>query len=269
MKCCQNGELCGRRRTHVRDKVSAPAAPYGRSLLYVATILARKTGGDSCCPAEWESCQINSSYVGKRFFFCPFAATVRRRFIMQRKNKGIFTTKMVTSCALLAALSVVLARFLSFAPDPTTRYSIEAVPIFLAGMLFGPIPGAFVGFTADFVGCMYSVQGAYNPIYCVPPVLYGLFAGLFRYYLCEKPNLLRVTLCWLPPVVLGSILYQSAAMAWTSGQGIFFEYFITKLILRTPQFAITLVADVAAVYFLCKTNVFKRIGLWPQRKETT
>ncbi len=28
VKCCQDGELCGRRRTAVRDGVSAPAAPY-------------------------------------------------------------------------------------------------------------------------------------------------------------------------------------------------------------------------------------------------
>ena len=186
---------------------------------------------------------------------------------MKKQSKAIFTTKMITSCALLAALSVVLARLLSFAPDPTTRYSIEAVPIFLAGLLFGPIPGAFVGFTADFVGCMYSVQGPYNPIFCIPPVLYGLFAGLLQQYLCKKPNLLRITLSWLPPVVLGSILYQSAAMAFMYSDGIFLEYFVTKLTLRTPQFAITLVADVAVVYLLCTTNVFKRIGLWPQRKE--
>lgn len=28
VKCCQDGELCDRRRTFVRDRVSAPAAPY-------------------------------------------------------------------------------------------------------------------------------------------------------------------------------------------------------------------------------------------------
>ena len=49
-----------------------------------------------------------------------------------------FTTKTLAYCALLAALSVVLARFLIPMPNVTTRFSIEAVPIFLAGMLFGP-----------------------------------------------------------------------------------------------------------------------------------
>ena len=50
-----------------------------------------------------------------------------------------FTTKTLAYCALLAALSVVLARFLIPMPNVTTRFSIEAVPIFLAGMLFGPM----------------------------------------------------------------------------------------------------------------------------------
>lgn len=82
---------------------------------------------------------------------------------------------MVT-CALLTAVSVVLARFLIPTPNEVTRFSLEAVPIFLAGMLFGPLPGALTGFAADFIGCLFSPYG-YNPIFCVPPILYGLCAG--------------------------------------------------------------------------------------------
>ena len=185
---------------------------------------------------------------------------------MQKKSKLIFTTKMLTSCALLAALSVVLARLFSLMPAESVRFSIEAVPIFLAGLFFGPIPGALVGFTADFVGCMFSPY-PYNPVFCVPPILYGVFAGLLRYYLCGKPNLLRLTLGWLPPVVLGSVFYQSAALAWVYGDGVFFESFLVYLGSRSIQFAITMVLDVLIVYLLCRTNIFKRMGIWPQRKE--
>jgi ECF transporter S component (folate family) len=187
---------------------------------------------------------------------------------MKKQNKKIITTKVLANCALLAALSVVLARLIAVMPNESTRFSIEAIPIFLAGMLFGPIPGAMVGFAADFVGCLFSGYG-YNPIFCVPPILYGLSAGLFRYYLCAKPNLLRITLGWLPPVVLGSVLYQSATLAWVYGKGLFFENFVMRLGLRIPQFAVTLVLDVLIVFFLCKTSIFKRMGLWPERKETT
>lgn len=184
-----------------------------------------------------------------------------------QKRNGI-TTRVLANCALLAALSVVLARLIIPMPNASTRFSIEAVPIFLAGLLFGPIPGALVGFVADLVGCLFSGYG-YNPIFCVPPIFYGLFAGLVRYYICAKPNLLRLTICWLPPVILGSVLYQSATLAWVYGTGTFREGFLVFLSTRSIQFAVTLVIDVLIVFLLCKSNLFKRIGLWPQRKEKT
>ena len=50
------------------------------------------------------------------------------------------STRNLAYCALLAALSVVLARLIIPMPNATTRFSIEAVPIVLAGILFGPMP---------------------------------------------------------------------------------------------------------------------------------
>ena len=60
----------------------------------------------------------------------------------------VLDTYALTVCALLTALSVVLARVLTLIPAETTRISLEAVPIVLSGLLFGPIPGAVVGFAA-------------------------------------------------------------------------------------------------------------------------
>ena len=85
-------------------------------------------------------------------------------------HHGLKNVRTLVSCALLAAVSVVLARFIVPMPNETTRFSIEAVPIFLAGMLFGPLPGALVGFAADFVGCLFSGYG-YNPLFCLPPCI--------------------------------------------------------------------------------------------------
>ena len=109
-----------------------------------------------------------------------------------------FTTKTLAYCALLAALSVVLARFLIPMPNVTTRFSIEAVPIYLAGMLFGPMAGGLVGFSADLVGCLFSGYG-YNPLFCLPPILYGVFGGVFRRYLAQKFSLPRLGLSFRLP----------------------------------------------------------------------
>ncbi len=176
------------------------------------------------------------------------------------------TTKTLAYCALLAALSVVLARLVIPMPAADTRFSIEAVPIFLAGMLFGPIPGALVGFAADFVGCLFSGYG-YNPLFCVPPILYGLSAGIFRRFLCAKVSPFRLTLALLPPVVLGSILYQSLTFSFVYFDGGLLAGFLYYLTTRSIQFSITLVLDVLVIFLLCKANIFQRMGLWPRKDD--
>ena len=174
------------------------------------------------------------------------------------------TTKTLAYCALLAALSVVLARLVIPMPAADTRFSIEAVPVFLAGMLFGPMPGALVGFTADFVGCLFSPFG-YNPIFSLPPILYGLFAGLLRRFLCEKISPLRIGLGLLPPVVLGSVLYQSLTLSYMYFDGGLLAGFLYYLTARSIQFSITLVLDVLVIYLLCKANIFQRLGVLPRK----
>ena len=72
---------------------------------------------------------------------------------------------------------------------------------------------------------------------------------------------------FLPPVLLGSILYQSATLAYMYYEGAFLEGFLIKLSTRSVQFGITLVIDVAVIYLLMRTNVFTRMGIWPPKKE--
>ncbi len=176
------------------------------------------------------------------------------------------STRVLAYCALLAALSVVLARLIIPMPNASTRFSIEAVPIFLAGLLFGPVPGAMVGFVADFVGCLFSPYG-YNPLFCVPPILYGLFAGLFRHLLGKKLTPWGIALAFLPPVVLGSLLYQSAALSYMYFDGTFWAGFLYYLSTRSVQFAITLVLDAAVVWLLIKSKLFNRLKLWPPERK--
>lgn len=184
---------------------------------------------------------------------------------MQKRN--IISTKSLAYCAMLTALSVVLARLFGLMPSESIRFSIEAVPIFLSGMLFGPVLGGCVGFAADFVGCLFSPYG-YNPIFCIPPILYGVFAGLMRPLLRKQVSILRLVLAFLLPVVLGSLLYQSAALAYMYYKdGPFFQGFVYYLSTRSVQFSVTLAADVMVVYLIFKAKLFERIGLWAPGKE--
>ena len=177
------------------------------------------------------------------------------------------TTKMLTSSAILVALGVIIARFLSIAPSQSVRISLESIPIFLSGALFGPLAGAMVGFATDFIGCLFSPFG-YNPIFCIPPILYGVFAGLLRPMLRKQVSILRLAIAFLLPVVIGSLLYQSATLAYMYYKdGPFLQGFVYYLTTRSAQFAITLVADVMAVYLIFKAKLFERMGLWNSGKD--
>ena len=185
---------------------------------------------------------------------------------MTNQKKQAFSTRVLSYCALLAALSVVLARLIIPMPNEFTRFSIEAVPTVLAGILFGPIAGGLVGFVSDLVGCLFSGYG-YKPLFCVPPILYGVCGGLFRYYLASNVSIPRLAVGLLPPVVLGSILYQSVTLAFVYPTGTFLQSFLLKLTTRSIQFSITLVLDVIVIFLLFRSKLFNRMGIWPPRKQ--
>ena len=171
-----------------------------------------------------------------------------------------FATRVVTHCAILIALGVIVARMISFAPSEVSRFSIESVPIFLAGAFFGPIAGALVGFATDLIGCLFSPYG-FNPIFCLPPILYGICGGLGRVLLAKKVTLLRVAASLLPAVVLGSILWQSFALDLIYGSG-----FLILLGARSLQFAVVLVLDTVLLRLLLGGRVFTRANLWPPKR---
>lgn len=168
--------------------------------------------------------------------------------------------KMLAYMALLAAIEVVLARFIIPMPNPTMRFSIEAVPIIIAGLLFGPLPGLIVGFVGDAVGTLFSGYG-YNPLFAVPPMLIGLCAGLLRPMLYKRVSFLRIMLSFLPAVVLGSVLWQSYWLSFFYGT----RSFVGFLGVRSVQFAITTLVNTAVIFGMFRTHLFESLHLWPPR----
>ena len=179
-----------------------------------------------------------------------------------KKSLQRLTVQTVAYSALLAAVSVVLARLLSFAPVASVRWSADKFPLFLAGVFFGPVVGGMVGLVADVTGCLLSPYGI-NPILSLPAILYGVFGGTFRYALAKKMNGLRLVAIYAIPVVLGSVLYQSAALAWCYSPTTFWQAFSANLISRSVQFGVMLVLETAILFLLFRSKLFERAGLWP------
>lgn len=183
-----------------------------------------------------------------------------------KQQKHIMATKALACSALLAAMSIVLARFLSYAPFGSVRWSLDKFPLFLSGLFFGPLAGAMTGFVADAAGSM--LQYGFNPILCPPAVMFGLFGGLLRHFVAQKDtNPLRLAVSYLLPVVLGAILYQSAALAWCFNPATFQAAFMTNLWSRTIQFCIIAPLEIAIMFLLIRTGIFRRMGVWPPIKK--
>ena len=107
------------------------------------------------------------------------------------------------------------------------------------------------------------MQYGFNPLLCLPAILYGLFGGVFHLYLRKKFTLVRLGISYLFPIVLGSILYQSFMLAYIYFDGGLKEGLYYYLTTRTVQFAIMLVVEVGIIFTLMKLKVFTRLGLWP------
>ena len=177
----------------------------------------------------------------------------------------VMSVRTMAYSAFLIALSVVLARLIIPMPSADTRFSIEAIPIFLAGALFGPLAGGMVGFAADFIGCLFSPYG-YNPIFAVPPILYGVCGGLFRPLLAKDVSVLTLFMAWLPPVALGSVLYQSVTLALMYGtEDSFLANLTVYLSARSIQFGITIVLNILITHLLFRAKVFERAKVWPPK----
>lgn len=98
---------------------------------------------------------------------------------MQKKNR----TKQLTTMALLATVSLVLTRFLSFyipfMGAQSMRVGFGEVPVILAGLLLGAPAGGLVGLVADLVGATLFPVGPYFPGFSLSAFLTGFMPVLF------------------------------------------------------------------------------------------
>lgn len=99
-------------------------------------------------------------------------------------------TRNLIVISLLAALSIVLTRFLSFmlpvAGILGIRISFGDIPIMLAGLLFGPIAGALTGIVADVIGAVFLSPYGFFPGFTLTAALVGAIPPIIIRLMSKK-----------------------------------------------------------------------------------
>ncbi len=90
-------------------------------------------------------------------------------------------TRRLTTISMLMALYVVLS-IMTPVKVANFKFTFEAFPILVAGLLFGPLDGLYVGGIGSFIyQLLFSGYGitATTPLWILPHALSGLLVGLY------------------------------------------------------------------------------------------
>ena len=90
-------------------------------------------------------------------------------------------TRRLTTCAMLIAINIVLS-ILTPLKFGNFKFTFEAFPILLAGILFGPIDGLIVGTVGSTIyQILFSGYGLMitTPLWVLPHAISGLIVGLY------------------------------------------------------------------------------------------
>lgn len=162
-----------------------------------------------------------------------------------------WNTKTIVLMGLLAAINIVLARFLSFQPVEQVRLSLDKLPIIFTAVLFGPIEAALVGLVADIVGCtLFSSASWYAPM-ALTPVIIGIWSGLFQKKLREKKVWL-IFLIVFSGNILGQMLYNTYWISKLFGNP-FWALFPVKVL----QYTVMSAAEASVLYLLLRSGAEK------------
>ena len=182
-------------------------------------------------------------------------------------------TYKLVCIAMLTALSIV-ANLLTITLTGTNSVSFTIAVCFFAGIYFGALPAAVVGFTGDLIAHLIMPMGAYNWFLALSTTLFGVICALI--FKLKLPKLAKVAIaaaicfvvCLLGLNTFGLWLYYVAKVDPTPVGLI--EFFtmdksgITKsfwvyMAGRAPFSAINMIVNAVVVAGLTQSGVIEKL----------
>lgn len=146
-------------------------------------------------------------------------------------------------------MSIVLTRFASFmVAAGTIRLSFGTIPIYVAGILFGPSVGGLVGGVADLVGYLFNSFGAaFIPQLFLASVLRGVIPPLVIRLFGEHTGLwqLKILVAILIAEIFCGAILTTWGLAWIQGLP-----FLTVLVPRLVAMVVQIPLYTLATYVL-------------------
>lgn len=128
--------------------------------------------------------------------------------------KKVKNLKITASLAMLAAISIVLGKYLAIPVGEIMRFSLESMPIIFAGIAFGPLAGGLCGLVADLVGCLlrgYDINIAVSLGAMVIGVISGAMPIVLRAVGIKKLPMTIITVAVAH--IIGSMLIKTLGLA--------------------------------------------------------
>lgn len=139
-------------------------------------------------------------------------------------EKKINRTHQLVLMAMLAAIQIVLSRFLSINLW-NLKIGFSFVPIALAGMLLGPLGAGLTGMVADIIGATLFPSGTFFPGFTLTAFVTAFGYGFF---LQKKQDIAHILAAVLFSEIVGTLLLNTLWISILYGTS-FLPIFLTRI----------------------------------------
>ena len=176
---------------------------------------------------------------------------------MKRNQQSILSTRNLVMMAILVAIQIILARYLSIQSE-MFRISFETIPLALAGIWLGPASGVIVALAADILGTVLSGIGLYFPPLSLGPMAFAFLCGISAKYLRKYRGVweyalmpVTVTLAGIiNSFVVGVLTFTWYQIAVMGTEGSFWDLAAINFVGRLSTKPLTIIASTLVVFLI-------------------